>query len=150
MDESIYEKLTRYCSYQERCEQDVFKKMKSLKVEEEQLLYLARLKEEKCLDEDRYAKAFVNGHIRKKWGKAKIKMALQRKRIAMETIKKHLENVEDENYEERILKAAQIKWGRLKDENVFDKKRKLFAFLMSKGYESALIKKAIAQLSTAK
>jgi hypothetical protein len=33
MDESVYEKLTRYCSYQERCETDVKKKLKALKVE---------------------------------------------------------------------------------------------------------------------
>jgi regulatory protein len=147
MDESVYEKLTRYCSYQERCETDVKKKLKALKVEESAAVYLERLKQDNYLNVERFTKAFVAGHVRKKWGKTKIKMALQRRGIPAEIIKNNLDGVEDENYQERLQKAAAQKWPRIKAANMALRKRKLFAFLMGKGYETEQIKKAIAALN---
>jgi regulatory protein len=149
MDESVYEKLTRYCSYQERCETDVKKKLKALKAEGAATPYIERLKQDNYLNVERFTKAFVSGHVRKKWGKTKIKMALQRRGIPAELIKSKLDGVEDENYQERLQKAAAQKWPRIKAANVTLRKRKLFAFLMSKGYETEQIKKAIVALPLA-
>jgi hypothetical protein len=70
------------------------------------------------LNVERFTKAFVSGHVRKKWGKTKIKMALQRRGIPAEIIKNKLDGVEDENYQERLQKAAAQKWPRIKAANI--------------------------------
>lgn len=148
MDEKVYEKLTRYCSYQERCEQDVLKKIQQLKAEAESRLLIQLLKGDNYLNEERFVKAFVNGHVRKKWGKARIKAALLRKRISAELIQKQLRDIDEDNYMERLKKAAELKWKRIKAENERERKMKLYAFLLTKGYESKDISKVYQQLKT--
>lgn len=148
MDEKVYEKLTRYCSYQERCEQDVLKKIQQLKAEAESRLLIQLLKGDNYLNEERFVKAFVNGHVRKKWGKTRIKSALLRKRISAELIQKHLSDIDEDNYMERLKKAAELKWRRIKAENEHERKMKLYAFLLTKGYESKDISKVYQQLKT--
>ncbi len=148
MDEKVYEKLTRYCSYQERCEQDVLKKIQQLKAEAESRLLIQLLKGDNYLNEERFVKAFVNGNVRKKWGKARIKSALLRKRISAELIQKHLSDIDEDNYMERLKKAAEQKWKRIKAENEHERKMKLYAFLLAKGYESKDISKVYQQLKT--
>ncbi|MBK7147427.1 MAG: RecX family transcriptional regulator [Bacteroidetes bacterium] len=147
MDESIYEKLTRYCSYQERCEADVAQKFKALKAAGSPAIYVQRLRQENYLNEERYVKAFVNGHVRKKWGKTKIKMALLRKGLPAAPIQRYLSEVEEDNYQERLLKAAEQKWSRIKATTDRERKMKLFSFLLAKGYESKDIQKVMAQLA---
>ncbi len=147
MDESIFEKLTRYCSYQERCEADVLQKFKTLKAAGSPVAYVQRLRQENYLNEERYVKAFVNGHVRKKWGKTKIKMALLRKGLPAALIQHNLGEVEEENYQERLLKAAGQKWLRIKAASDRERKMKLFSFLLAKGYESKDIQKVFEHLA---
>lgn len=147
MDARIYEKLTTYCAYQERSVRDVTSKLSKLKVEKsEAASYIERLKRNNFLNEDRFAKAFIAGHLRKKWGKAKIKSALLQKGISASVIKEHLDNVEDEGYEEQLLKTAQQKLKTIKAENDYERRTKLLRFLLSKGYESNKAGKVIKQL----
>ena len=147
MDARVYEKLTAYCAYQERSVRDVTGKLSKLKVEKSEAPpYIERLKREGFLSEERFAKAFVAGHLRKKWGKAKIKSALMQKGISASVIKEHLDNVEEEGYEEQLLKAAQQKLKSIKGETIYEKRTKLLRFLLGKGYESAKANKVTKQL----
>lgn len=147
MDARVYEKLTAYCAYQERSVRDVTDKLSKLKVEKSEVAsYIERLKHNNFLNEGRFAKAFIAGHLRKKWGKAKIKSALMQKGISASVIKEHLENVEEEGYEQQLLKAAQQKLKSIKGETIYEKRTKLLRFLLGKGYESTKASKVIKQL----
>ena len=133
---AIYEKLTNYCAYQERCTEDVKQKLLKLKEDKSSFAeYIVRLKEENFLNEDRYAKYFVRGHEKKKWGKTKIKMALLRKRIDSSLIKKYLDDMDEANYDEQIKAIAEKKWDSIKAKAPHDKKTKLLRLLISKGYQ---------------
>lgn len=147
MNAHIYEKLAAFCAYQERSVKDVQQKLIKLKVEKENFsTYIERLKRENFLNEERFAKAFIAGHLRKKWGKTKIRSALMQKGISAAVIKQHLDNVEDESYKEQLLKAAKQKLKSIKTETVYEKKRKLLRFLLGKGYESAKASKVVKEL----
>jgi regulatory protein len=147
IDKSIYDKLADFCSYQERCADDVRQKLQKLKEEKSNFSdYLVKLKEENFLNEERYVKYFVAGHARKRWGKTKIKMALLRKRIDASIIKLHLDDMDEANYEEQIKAIAEKKWSTIKAKSPRDKKTKLLRFLLSKGYEMNKALNALKQL----
>src|SRR5690606_12487237 len=102
---------------------------------------ISTLIEENFLNEERFALAFAGGKFRiKKWGKAKIKQALQLKKISDYCISKALKSLDDSTYEKNFEKLANIKWLSLKAEkNKYLKQQKLRRYLTGKGYESALI-----------
>lgn len=136
VDKTLYDKLSNYCAYQERCASDVKDKLRKLKVEKEEYdAYIAKLKDENFLNEDRYTKYFVSAHTKKKWGKAKMKSALSGKRIDPSLIKKYLDDMDEENYDEQIKIVAEKKWETIKAKSARDKKTKMLRFLLSKGYE---------------
>jgi hypothetical protein len=65
--------MKHFCAYQERCQQEVYQKMRaaSLTAEEADTI-ISRLIEENYLNEERFARQFAGGHFRlKKWGKQK-------------------------------------------------------------------------------
>ncbi|MES2621675.1 MAG: RecX family transcriptional regulator [Bacteroidota bacterium] len=147
IDKTLYDKLSNFCAYQERCEADVKQKLQKLKVEKEDYgEYIERLKEDNYLNNERYVKYFVAGHEKKKWGKTKIKMALLGKRIDSSLIKQYLDDMDEENYEEQIKTIAEKKWSTIKAKSPRDKKTKLLRFLLSKGYEMNKAMAAMKQL----
>ena len=148
IDKELYDKLCNYCAYQERCASDVKQKMHKLKMEkEEYAAYIEKLKDENFLNEDRYVKYFVSGHAKKKWGKTKMKAALGAKRIDSSLIKKYLDDMDEENYDEQIKAAAEKKWNSIKGNTLRDRKTKLLRFLLSKGYEMGKAVTAIKEFS---
>lgn len=146
-DQKIYDKLTTYCAYQERSARDVKQKLVKLKAEpEDTAYYLERLQRENYLNEERFAKAFIEGHLRKKWGKAKIKAGLSQKGITGSMVKNLLDDVQDDGYAEQLEAAARHKLKSIKGETDYDRKIKLTRFLLSKGYDSARISAVVKQL----
>lgn len=136
LDKEIYEKLAGYCAYQERCAADVKDKLYKLKVPKEDFnFYIEKLTNNNYLDEDRYVKYFVAGHAKKKWGKTKMKAALNAKRIDASIIKKYLDDMDEENYDDQIKAAAEKKWNSIRTGTPREKKTKVLRFLLSKGYE---------------
>lgn len=136
MDAGIFDKLCNYCAYQERCASDVKKKLHQLKVSvEDYEAYIEKLIGNNYLNEDRFVKYFVAARVKKKWGKAKLKAALSAKKVDARLIKKHLETIDQLDYEAQIKLAAERKWHTIKAENLRERKTKLLRFLLSKGYE---------------
>lgn len=147
MDASIYEKLSNYCAYQERCVNDVMQKLYKLKVPKEDCGdYIEKLQQQNFLNEDRFVKYFVSSHQKKKWGKAKMKATLAGKRIDDTVIKKYLDNIDAEDYNAQIKEIAAKKWKNVKGATLRDRKTKLLRFLLSKGYEMSLSIAAIKEL----
>jgi regulatory protein len=148
LDTTIYNKLCDYCAYSERCAADVRDKLRKLKVGTDEFsTYIEKLKDENFLNEERYVKAYVTAYSKKKWGKTKIRSALGGKRIDSALIKKYLDEVDEENYEEQIKVVAEKKWGSIKGASLRDRKTKLIRFLLSKGYEMNKVLVAIKEFS---
>jgi len=136
IDKTIYDKLSNFCAYQERCVSDVKEKMRKLKIEKDEYDgYIEKLKESNFLNEERFVKYFVSAHAKKKWGKTKMKSALGAKRIDSSLIKIYLDDMDEGDYDEQIKTIAEKKWNTIKAKTPRDKKTKMLRFLLSKGYE---------------
>jgi regulatory protein len=148
--EQAFQKLRQYCAYQERSHFEAKEKLYSFglhKTDVEPLL--SKLIEEDYLNEERYAILFAGGHFRsKKWGRVKIKAALQQKKVSGYNIKKGLMVIEEPAYRKCLLQLASVKWNSIKSEQWINKMAKTTNYLLQKGYEPNLIQEAIAQIRT--
>jgi regulatory protein len=146
-DSAIYEKLTNFCAYQERCKADVVEKLYKLKIAKEDFdVYTDKLRDENFLNEERYVKAFISAHSKKKWGKTKIKSALSGKRLDSGLIKKYLDLIEEGDYDEQIKALIQKKWMSIRTGSPKEKKNKLIRFLLSKGFEMGKVMAAVREM----
>lgn len=100
------------------------------------------LEEENLLNERRYARAFAKGKLRSnKWGKNKIKAALQIKRIQAEIIQKALEEIDEDEYLEILNLIIENKQVKALDERM--EKAKKAQYAIQKGFESGLVWEAV-------
>ena len=73
------------------------------------------------------------------WGLNKIRFHLVQKGIAKETIDEALGQTDEEVYCQRLMDILKTKSKTVKAENDFEKKRKLAAYAMQKGFEAGLV-----------
>ena len=137
-DDSTYQRLIRFCTYQERCTSDVIAKCHRLDLDDDEIdEMLSRLKEEDYLNDLRFARSFVSGKFRiKRWGKVKIRSKLIEKKVNSDLIYEALNEIDEEQYLEVMGDLISMK----KREKGPDIDRdKLFRFLAGRGFEFGLI-----------
>ncbi|MEM6319515.1 MAG: regulatory protein RecX [Bacteroidota bacterium] len=134
-------KLMHYCAYQDRCHQEVRSKLLSLKIYGDDLEeIMAELISENFLNEERFAKSYARGKFRfKKWGKVKITRELKQRRISAYCIKKAMQEIDEEGYEEGLIQLLEKKRGTEKETNEFKLKGRLAKYAIGKGFESSLV-----------
>ena len=140
--EQVFEKLKHYCAYQQRCNSDVQNKLKEFSLSEtETAEIITELLERGYLNEEKFAVDFARGKLKiKKWGKLKIKNALQHKLIGMQSLTKALNAIDKDEYKKVFYVTADKKWESLSSEkNKFIKNKKLTNHLLQKGFEYQLI-----------
>jgi len=142
-------KLESYCAYQERCAQDINKKLTEwLIFGEDRDILIADLITNNFLNEERFATAYASGKLRiKHWGKNKIIAHLKAKRISAYSINKAIKSIDVDDYENIIFVVAKKKWADIKGKDKWDKLAKLNRFLYGRGFESDLIKKTIQSIT---
>jgi regulatory protein len=147
--EQALQKARHYCSYQERCHQEVKEKLYSFGLRERDVEQsIATLIEENYLNEERFAIQFAGGHFRlKKWGRVRIRYTLKQKQVSDYNIRKALAAIDEEDYLKTLEKLASEKWEASKGETTFVRRGKLQEFLVRKGYEQDKIGKAIENIS---
>jgi len=138
-------RLESYCAYQERCDKEIETKLFQWNFPKDQtVLLIDYLKTNSFLNNERFAFSFVSGKIRfKKWGRIKIKYHLSQKGIDKELIALAFKEIDLDEYWNNLLHLTQRKFIDTKETNVWQKKSKMSRFLVSKGYESDLIREAI-------
>ncbi len=139
--DQVLDKMAKYCAYQERCVKDVVDKLKTFglspKDQEDILNYLI---DNRFVNNERFAHAFVRGKINQSgWGLNKIRFHLVQKGIAKETIEGALQEADPEMYRQRLIELLQSKAKTVKAANDFEKKRKLAAFALQRGFEANLV-----------
>jgi regulatory protein len=141
-------KAAAYCAYQERTQQEVRTKLYTYGLEPDDVEeIIVRLGQEKMLDEERYAQAYVRGKYGlKKWGRRKIVQGLKAKGISDYCIKQGLKEIDYDVYEQNLQQLLEKKDATEKEKNPFTRRQKLTYFLVSKGYESDLVQDAIKSL----
>ena len=143
--EQALQKLKHYCAYQERCHSEVKEKLYDLGVrKKDHDEIIAALIEENYLNEERFAIAYAGGKWRiKRWGRIKIKYELKQKQVSEYSIKKALKQIDEEEYFKVLEKLAKEKYDALKNEQHFVRNKKTTDYLVSRGFEHHLVKKAL-------
>ena len=139
------QKAEKYCAYQERCQKEVRNKLYewglySSDVEK----IISQLIADNFLNEERFAKAFAGGKFRiKKWGKIKIKNELQKKNISVYSIKKALQQLDDNDSKKNLKKMLDKKYPDFAKNKSKTEKYKAARYFLGKGYESEMVWKML-------
>ena len=146
--DQVLDKMAKYCAYQERCTKDVRYKLNTFDIpEEEKAKILDYLLNNRFVNDERFAKAFVRGKVNQSgWGLNKIRFHLMQKGIDKEIIDEALGQTDEEIYRQRLIDILKTKAKTVKATNDFEKKRKLAAFAMQKGFEGSLVWEVLKDL----
>ena len=148
--EEAKRKLEQYCAYQERCHEEVIQKLRGLSMIPQAIdLIVGHLIEHNFLNEERFACSFARGkHRIKYWGKIRIVNELKARNISKYNIDTALKEIPHNMYISSFHELAEKQWQNIRETNSLKKKKKLFDFLMRKGYEPNLIYEKISDLNS--
>ena len=135
-------KMERFCAWQERCENDVRRKLASFSLSDSQEDAIVKmLKVNRFVDDERFVESFVRSKVKASWGRQKIVVALRAKRIPSALIEQYCAQIPAEDYQEQLRSAIE-KWQRLHP-NVEHAREKLIRHLLTKGYGMGEILKTL-------
>ena len=133
--EKALDKMRRLCSRREYCVSDIRTKlMKELEGDAQKVeTALNKLKEEKYVDDLRYATAYARDKAAiSGWGATKIRYMLSAKGVSKEVISDALNEVDETKASSRLEKLLENKYKSLKDDPQW--KIKLLRFALGRGY----------------
>ena len=135
------EKTRKYCAFQERCQQEVRNKLYEWGLYPQLVEgIIAHLIAEGFINEERFANIFAGGKFRiKKWGKQKIMLELQKRKISDYCINKAIEAIGEDDYEKTLENTIVKKTKELNEKDKFLLKNKLAKYAISKGFESEMV-----------
>lgn len=147
-ESEMLHRAAAYCSAAERCIQDVEKKISEagLSCEESERI-IDRLLKEKFIDENRFARSFVNDRLRfNKWGRIKIGYELQKKNIPASIRSEALDEIDEQDYRDILLSILKGKKKITKGKDERDLYVKLLRFAAGRGFESHETTRCLQQL----
>jgi len=136
------------CSRQEQCTSHIMEKLRSWNVnEEDEEKIILKLTEEKFLDDARFAGFYVKDKFKfNGWGRIRITHMLRQKRVEEEFIKNALLQIDEEEWYQTCLGLIRSKFSKLKEEDPYKRKGSLLRFAAGRGFEPALIYRALEDL----
>jgi regulatory protein len=139
--EEAQKKLEHYCSYQDRCHEEVIQKLRSLNmIPQAADAIIVHLIEHNFLNEERFACSFARGKFRiKQWGRKRIVNELKARNISRYNIETAMKEINESDYLETFNLMADKQWETVRESNIFKKKKKVVDYLLRKGYETNLI-----------
>jgi regulatory protein len=141
-------KLEYYCSYQERCHQEVVDKLYQLGMKSDEIDgIVVHLLQHNFLNEERFARSFARGkHRIKSWGKIRIVNELKQRHISAPNIKAALTEITEEAYQDTFHQLAERYWNSLTERNGQKKNKKFCDYLLRRGWESQLVYEKMKEL----
>jgi regulatory protein len=144
-EQEAYLQLAALCAQAEHCEQEMRDKMKRWELDEMvQNRVIDRLTEERYIDNERYARAFVKDKIRyNKWGRRKVQQALWMKRIDTDIQQRVLDEIDEKEYLDVLRPLLKQKRKSIKAENDYELNQKLVRFALSRGFTFDIIRQCL-------
>lgn len=143
-------RLEALCARSEQCTFDLSRKLAGWGVpSSEAQSILQSLEAQGFVDDARYAVAFVRDKYRfSRWGVYKIRMHLSARRISTADIESALRAIDRDEYYRLLLSALRARARTLSPEELGtpEGRLRLMRFAISRGYESALVSRAIREL----
>lgn len=138
-------RMMKYCAYQDRCHSEVRTKLLELGVYGDDLEeIISELIVDNFLNEERFARSYARGKFRMKgWGRIRIRQELRLRKISPYCIKKAMEELEEFDYEGKIIDILMKKNKLLQDRDLFKRRGKLAEHAIQKGFEADLVWKLV-------
>ena len=140
--------LEKYCAYQDRCHQEIERKLWEMRMipEAREVIFL-HLMEHDFLNEERFSRSFARGKFRiKQWGRHRIERELKQKEISAYNIKAGLSEISPEDYEETFLEVSRKRFLSVDETDKYKKRKKVADFLLRKGFESHKVYEVLKDL----
>ncbi|SHF90468.1 regulatory protein [Flavobacterium segetis] len=143
-------KIEHYCAYQERCHEEVVQKLRSMKMDADEIdVIIVKLLSDNFLNEERFACSFARGkHRMKQWGKIRIINELKFKKINQRLITTALQEISEEEYLLTFHTLAERNWESIRETNTLKKRKKFCDYLLRKGFESNLVYEKVKELES--
>lgn len=134
-----YNKVLKLIDRRLRSSYEIEKYLKKNNVENYHTI-IASLKEKGFINDERFTKAFISDKIHlSNEGKGKIKKELLNHNIDEEIINRELEQIKDENMEEKVDKIIAKKIAANRKDSSFILKQKISNYLFNLGYDKSFI-----------
>lgn len=146
--DNAYLRLTTLCARCEQAEGDLRKKLRDWMVNPADAdAIIDRLKQERYLDNKRYARAYCRDKLRfNGWGRIKISYMLKGKGIEQEFIDAALDEIDEDQYVSILDEALAAKAKTLSGKSGEQMRASLLRFAASRGFEGNIIYRAVAQI----
>ncbi|WP_055411345.1 regulatory protein RecX [Nonlabens sp. YIK11] len=133
--------VERFCAYQERCHQDVERKLKKMGMIQDAIdQIIPHLLQHNFLNETRFAKVFAGGKFRiKKWGRVRIVRELKMRGLNKKTIDIGLAEIPEEQYRLTFDTLSRKRNNQLTETDKYKRRKKLADYLLYRGWESHLV-----------
>lgn len=144
-EQEAFLQLATLCAQAEHCEQEMRDKLKRWGVDESaQNSIIGRLVNERYIDDERYARAFVKDKIRyNKWGRRKVQQALWLKHIDAEIQQCVLDEIDDNEYLDVLRPLLRQKRKTTKAQNDYELNQKLVRFALGRGFTFDIIRQCL-------
>lgn len=142
------QKIEFFCSYQERCHEEVVAKLWTMKMDSEEIdVIMVHLIASNFLSEERFACSFARGkHRIKHWGKIRITNELKFRKISQTLINVALKEITPEEYLETFHMLAERHWKSIQETNTLKKRKKFCDYMLRRGFESNLVYDKVKEL----
>ena len=140
-EHEAYLTLAARCAKTEHCQHEMQEKMRRWELtDEQQARVMERLVKERYVDDERYARAFVNDKVRyNKWGRLKVEQALWQKHISDDIRSRVLDEIDDDEYISVLQPLLKQKRKSTKAANDYEMKQKLIRFALGRGFTYDII-----------
>ena len=137
--ETALKKMLHYCDYQDRCKKEIFTKLNTLELTDDDRDFVVEfLKDEGFINDERYCRSFVKGKLNlKKWGVNKIKLSLIAKGVDREIIDEVISEIDQESYKEELVNRLKNK--KINESDPYKRKAKLIRYAVGKGYSLSMV-----------
>ena len=144
-EQEAFLQLATGCAQAEHCEKEMRDKLKRWGIDESvQDRIIQRLINERYIDDERYARAFVKDKIRyNKWGRRKVQQALWLKHIDPEIQQRVLEEIDDSEYLDVLRPLLRQKRKTIKAESDYELNQKLVRFALGRGFTFDIIRQCL-------
>ena len=148
--DNAYLRLTMLCARCEQAEGDLRKKLRDWDIApSDSDAIITRLKQERYLDNERYAHAYCRDKLRfNGWGRIKIAFMLKGEGIEQEFIDAAIAEIDEEQYITILNEALEAKARSLNGKDPQQARAALLRFAASRGFESSVIFPAIEHLTS--
>ena len=144
-ENDAYLTLAALCAQAEHCQWEMQEKMRRWELPEDaQARVMQRLVGERYVDDERFARAFVNDKIRyNKWGRRKVEQALWQKHIDEDIRRQVLNEVDDDEYLSVLRPLLKQKRKSVKAQSDYELNQKLMRFALGRGFTFDIIRQCI-------